>query len=395
MLRRLIPCLLAFAAFSSAALAAPMLPTSRPADPAGRVTSLQAFPTGVGVSPDGKTLLAVTGAPIQGGEQPPDPLPQTGVQLYVIDAATGAVRQVVKVDDAFQDVVFAPDGHAAYVASGGAHAVEEVDFDSNGVASTGPSYNVDGFAAALALEPGGERIWVGEPEKGEVQLVDLSSGSVVRTIPVAGANQLALSADGLMLYAANWRGSAVSAIDLATGSVQQVSTGLHPTDVAVTPSGDVLAADANDATVARFAPGATTAQLIDVAQIGRKSDSPNAIVAGRNGRVYVSLPDDDAIAVLTPQKGTLAVTGLIPTGWYPDALALSPDGGTLYAVTARGLARSVAATSPYTPADPAMVVPDGAYGTVGTLEAITLPKTDAALRGLTRRARATWASQTP
>src|SRR5947207_14952032 len=110
MLRRLLPCLLAFAAYPCSALAGPMLPTSRPADPAGRVTSLQAFPTGVGVSPDGKTLLAVTGAPIQGGEQPPDPLPQTGVQLYVIDAATGAVRQVVKVDHAFQDLALPPHG---------------------------------------------------------------------------------------------------------------------------------------------------------------------------------------------------------------------------------------------------------------------------------------------
>src|SRR5207244_13104360 len=164
MLRRLIPCLLAFAAFPSAGLAAPMLPTSRPADPAGRVTSLQAFPTGVGVSPDGKTLLAIPGAPIQGGEQPPDPLPQTGVQVYVIDAASGVVRQVVKVSDAFQDVVFAPDGTRAYVAGGGAHVVEEIDFDSNGNASAGPEFDVAGFAAALALEPGGKRIWVGEPE---------------------------------------------------------------------------------------------------------------------------------------------------------------------------------------------------------------------------------------
>src|SRR5437763_8262508 len=209
MRRCLLPILFAaLGAWPSAAPARVVLPTSRPADPAGRVTSLQAFPTGVAVSPDGKTLLAVAGAVIQGGAQPPDPLPEVGVQLYVIDAATGAVRQVVKLDDAFQDVVFAPDGRRAYVAGGGAHAVEEIDF-SNGVASAGPSYAVAGFAAALALEPGAKRIWVGEPENAQVELVDLSSGDVVRTIAVPGANQIALSKDGGTLYAANWRGGAV------------------------------------------------------------------------------------------------------------------------------------------------------------------------------------------
>ncbi|MFL5895054.1 MAG: hypothetical protein ACJ76Z_08060 [Thermoleophilaceae bacterium] len=381
---------------SSGAAASPMLPTSRPADPAGRITTLQAFPTGVAVSPDGKTVLAIAGAPIQGGAAPPDPLPQPGVQLYVIDAGTGLVRQVVKLTDAFQDVVFAPDGRRAYVAGGGAAVVEEVDFDASGAASAGPEYEVGGFAAALALEPDGKGIWVGEPEAGQVQLVDLATGSVARTIPVAGGNQLALAPDGGTLYAANWRGDSVGVVDLATGAVQPMPTGLHPTDVAVASSGRVFAADANDATLATFAPGDPAAQRIDLAQIGRATDSPNSVVTGPGGRVYVSLGDDDAVAVLEPRQGVLQQVGLIPTGWYPDALALSPSGRTLYAVTARGLARTVVATSPYSEADPpGMLVPDGAYGTVGTLEAIKLPRSRGGLAALTRRARPTFADQTP
>src|SRR5258707_14956764 len=112
MLRRALLLGALAAVLAPAAHAAPMLPTSRPADPAGRITTLQAFPTGVAVSPDGKTVLAIAGAVIQGGAPatPPDPLPQPGVQVYVIDAASGLVRQVVNVTDAYQDIVFAPDG---------------------------------------------------------------------------------------------------------------------------------------------------------------------------------------------------------------------------------------------------------------------------------------------
>src|SRR5260370_18598047 len=240
--------LLVLAASPVAAQAGVILPTSRPADPAGRITPLQAFPSGVAVSPDGNTVLAIAGPALQGGlpATPPDPLPQPGVQVYVIDGSTGAVRQVLNLADALQGGVFAPDGQRAYVAGGGAHSVEEIDFDGAGRASVGPSFQVTGFATALALERGAGRIWVGEPNTGQVQLLDLSSGAVVRTIAVPGANQLALAPDGSALYVADWRGTAVHTIDLAAGSVSAVSTGAHPTGLAVASSGQVLSADAND-----------------------------------------------------------------------------------------------------------------------------------------------------
>src|SRR5260370_15631803 len=158
--------LLVLAASPVAAQAGVILPTSRPADPAGRITPLQAFPSGVAVSPDGNTVLAIAGPALQGGlpATPPDPLPQPVVQVYVIDARTGAVRQVLNLADAFQGVVFAPDGQRAYVAGGGAHSVEEIDFDSTGRATVGPAYQVAGFASAVRLEPGASPIRGGAPQ---------------------------------------------------------------------------------------------------------------------------------------------------------------------------------------------------------------------------------------
>jgi hypothetical protein len=111
--------------------------------------------------------------------------------------------------------------------------------------------------------------------------------------------------------------------------------------------------------------------------------------------VYVSLAGDDAIAVLEPRRGALRQVGLLPTGWYPDALATSPDGRTLYVVTARGLGRSAAATTPTVDPDPSALAPDGAYATVGTLEAIGLPSDAAGLASLTARARETLRPQAP
>jgi hypothetical protein len=67
------------------------------------------------------------------------------------------------------------------------------------------------------------------------------------------------------------------------------------------------------------------------------------------------------------------LAGLIPTGWYPTALALSPDGKTLHVATARGLGHSAGATEPFVEPDPVSPGPDAAYATVGTLESIALP----------------------
>ena len=179
----------------------------------------------------------------------------------------------------------------------------------------------------------------------------------------------------------------------------------------------MLAADSNDATLAVVDRSRTRSRLLSLAQVGRRTDAPNDVVLAADGRTaYVSLGGDDAVAVMklrspraaarrlraaarrrcctlrddrhrqprhdetvrVPAAPRWQLVGLIPTGWYPTALALSPDGTTLHVISARGLGHSTGATQPYTDPDPAAVVPDGAYGTVGTLETIRIP-TGAAL----------------
>ena len=371
------------------AAAAPLLPTGRPVDPAGRVTTLQSYPTGVAVSPDGTTILALGGAPIQGGAGTgtPSPLPSTvGVTLYAVDAATGAVRQTLHLDGAFQDIVYARDGSRAYVAGGGQGTVQEVDVRPGGLLATGTAYDLGAFVAALAPTADGGAMWVGEPEANRVQLLDLATGAIRRTVAAPHPNQLALAPDGRTLYATDWRGHAITRIDTATGVASSLPAGDHPTDVAVAPDGRVVVADAEDATLATYAPGSSTPVFTDLAQVGRRDDAPNAIVLARDGRAFVSLGGDDAVAVLRPAGLHWRLEGLVPTGWYPDAVALAPDGSTLHVVTARGLARSMLDLGP--DPDPAALAVDGAYATAGTLESTVLP---ADLAGLTTRARATLA----
>src|SRR5438270_1509376 len=279
--------LLAWGAPASAAGATFALPTGRVASPAGRITPLQSFPTGLAVSPDGRSALVIAGPPIQGGAS--EGGMSSGVSLFVVDTATGAVRQVINEDDAFQGVVFTRDGTRAFVAGGSDQLVHELEIDGQGVFTKGPDLNVGAFAAGLALSGDGRGLWVSEPDANRVVRLDPGGGAPLRTITAPSPDALALSGDGRELHASAWRGGTLTAIDTATGSTRQIPVGPHPTGLALARDGRVLSADSNDATLATVAPGASTSTLTDLAQIGRSSDAPNSVVSAPNGRVYVSL----------------------------------------------------------------------------------------------------------
>jgi hypothetical protein len=66
--------------------------------------------------------------------------------------------------------------------------------------------------------------------------------------------------------------------------------------------------------------------------------APSAEALSPNGkRLYVALAGLNAVAVLDAQRPTRYRYGLIPTAWYPTALALSGDGRYLYVLDSKGV----------------------------------------------------------
>ena len=359
------------------------LPIGRAATPAGRIKPLEAFPTGLAASPDGKTLLVIAGPPLEIGG------PGETVTLAVVDATTRRTRQVIHVADAFQSIVFSPSGRYAYVAGGNDHTVHVLRATHGGRFKLLPDIPVDDFAAGLAVSREGHTLWVSQPQLSEVVRVSLPEGEILTRIPARTPDQLALSADGATLYASDWRANVITEIATSGGTkTREIHTGKHPQGIAVasgsdtttTPSAQsrtrLLVANSNDASVAVVDPRTRRSGRVNLAQLAGRNDSPSAIAVAPNGRsAYVTLAGDDAVAVLRyagRRKPPWRLAGLIPTGWYPTAVALSADGRTLHVVTARGVARSRRATRPYRAIDPARG-PDGAAATVGTLESLPVP----------------------
>ena len=81
--------------------------------------------------------------------------------------------------------------------------------------------------------------------------------------------------------------------------------------------------------------GGLSMQLFNGSPYGTQ---PDAIARSHDGkRLYVALAGMNAIAVLDSTKPTkLHRLGLIPTGWYPSSVAISPNGRYLYVTNAKG-----------------------------------------------------------
>jgi YVTN family beta-propeller protein len=77
---------------------------------------------------------------------------------------------------------------------------------------------------------------------------------------------------------------------------------------------------------------------------------PNAIVASpSNDRLYVAEAGLNSVAVLDTSNPTHPeLIGRIPTNWYPTALAISPDGNTLYVMNAKGIGEDINPNNPKT-----------------------------------------------
>lgn len=148
------------------------------------------------------------------------------------------------------------------------------------------------------------------------------------------------------VYSADETGNSISAIDLASGTVMTIPVAASPHNVDLTPDGGrLLATGAAPATphghqTAAHGHGpdaAASGSLIVLdprqlhhmaARVIEVGSHPAHVVADRNGRAYVALSAENAVAVVDLAGGT--VIQRIGTGAFPHGLRIGPDGRELY-----------------------------------------------------------------
>jgi DNA-binding beta-propeller fold protein YncE len=212
------------------------------------------------------------------------------------------------------------------------------------------------FPAALALSPDGHTLYVGDQDppggNGIVRAIDLASGQIGRPIRVSGPPfLLVMTPNGRMLFATD--GDVITPIDLPSGTAR------HPFRTGITPGlpGSPPLLVSRDGRTLYIA-GEARIRRYDIAS-GRfgtdiPADAPAAMLLSRDGRtLWYASADDQLVAV---NLATGAVRMRIRVKPYPVALAMTPDGRTLYVAVAGSGGRG----------DPDEVLPvDTATGTAG------------------------------
>jgi len=198
--------------------------------------------------------------------------------IAVVDLVSGAVQGTVKTGIAPFGAAVDETGTTAWVSNWGGRVPREGD-----------------RTATSGENPGADRVVVdarGVAASGTVARVDLAAMRVTDTLEV-GVHPTALAWDGVRarLYVALGNDDAVAVVDTT---------------------------------------GRTVVARIDIRPFGRdiRGTAPTALALTPDGtRLYVACGGINAVAVIA--TATQSIAGLIPTAWYPDSLALSPDGRLL------------------------------------------------------------------
>ncbi|HVR45149.1 MAG TPA: alkaline phosphatase family protein [Candidatus Binatia bacterium] len=241
--------------------------------------SRRAFPAGIAIARDGRTAYVAD---------------NLGDAVVVIDLATRAVQRSVAVGD-FPFYVAADSG-AVLATGSGLSSYSALVPPVSRPHFAAPAFDPSRSSSLTVLALGGSN--AGDPAA--IRMDPAPDGTQVVGGAVPGAT--VVSGDGRYAYIALANVDRVAVVDLA--GAPRVARGLD----------------------LRLYPGAPYGA------------EPSAEALSPDGkRLYVALAGLNAVAVLDARKPARYRYGLIPTAWYPTALALSRDGRYLYVVAGKGV----------------------------------------------------------
>ncbi len=341
-----------------------LLHSQWPIHPVGAQVALGDFPVNMAVNPDGR-LAAVLHA---GHRQH---------EVRIIDLAAGRVVASAPLHEAFRGVAVSADGKTL-VCSGASDGVLHVfSLKGGGLSPRGDVKVMDetdrGVVAGFALSRDLGSAVVALAYDSRVVRVDLATGARLWTAQlkasasaaprpsadsgapndVLGGRELVADADPLDVvwderrgraYVSLWGESSVAVIDTGDGRiVGRWPTGLHPNEMLLSRDGRLFVSNGglNTVTVLDTRSGRPTEILSSAAAPGDLPGStPDSLALSPDARtLYVANAYTNTIAVFdVGVRGGGRPLGFIPTGWFPTAVRMTPDGRNLLVLSARGLA---------------------------------------------------------
>ena len=308
-------------------------------EPVGEHVGVGSFPSNVILTPDGRfAVVSSLGA---------------RARLTVLDAKTGQVVSSISPTPLLKSgkpgfylgLALSPDGKTIYAARGADGAVGVYTLGETGKLTDAGKTFPASEAAGLALSPDGRTLWVssttGDPKnglRGTVRAISLADGAS-RDVSVSGY-PLGLAATDAKVYVASEQAGGLEIVDPASGRVTgRIETGAQTTHLLLSPDRKTLfVSNSGSDTVSEIdtvTDRVVKTYLVRPAEArGLPSATPLGLALSANGSaLYVACGDLNAVAVIDRTRGRL--TGFVPAGWYPTAVAVTGD--ALLCVNAKGV----------------------------------------------------------
>ncbi|MBY0524148.1 MAG: beta-propeller fold lactonase family protein [Gemmataceae bacterium] len=314
-----------------------LLPNQWSLRPVGRQIELGDFPVNLAVHPRGLWIAALHAG-------------YSEHEVIIVDTKRQKVTCRVRMDQAFHGLTFAPDGKTLFASGGEFEVVHAYDFNNGllarhreiAVADAKDTFVVGG----LAVDAKGSTLFAAGPWGSAVAMVPLDAPEKRSTVAVAkDSYPLACLPDreGKRLFVSLWKDAAVAVIDLEKKQVTASwPTEKHPTEMVLSPKGDVLyVACANSTRVSVF--DAATGKGLETINCALhpkapNGNTPNSIALTPNGEMlFVANADANNLAVFnTAEAGKSKPLGFIPVGRYPTSVRYNPVDHRLYIANGQG-----------------------------------------------------------
>lgn len=328
--------------------------------PAGSTVSCGDMGLKMIIAPDKKAVLTVCAG-----------YNQQGVNIVSLDARRET--QFLSMKEAFNGLAFNPAGDRFYVSGGDTGTLSVFSYTAGRakflreVKPAPAAQQV--FLAGLAVHPDSGAVFVCNEGGHELWELDPETLLLRRSVAVGQhPHSVILGGDGKHLYVSNWGSRSVSIVEQEKFTrVRDITVGIRPNDLAVAPDGRLFVACSGDNTVHVIATGklekageaagptrrlwAGTREVISTSLYPQSPEgsTPCALTISPDGKtLFVANADNNSVMVVditgdlteeaqdNGEKIALA-NGFIPTGWYPTAVAVTPDGQFLLVANGKGL----------------------------------------------------------
>ncbi len=297
---------------------------------------------------------------------------QQGVSITKLkgDRAT----KFLPLKEAFNGLVFTRDGDHFYVSGGDTGVIYVFDY-ANGEAKfvkevKPSSTTAPVFLAGLTIHPDTGAVYVCNEANHEVWQLNPETLLVTKVIAVGQhPHSCLLGGDGVHLYVSNWGSRSVSVINTKKQThVRDLTVGIRPNDMALAADGRLFVACSGDNSVhvittkkletpgeaagptRRLWEGAREVIATGLYPQSPEGSTPCALAISPDSRTLFVVNADNNAVMVVDISGDLTeeaqdrgekislVNGFIPTGWYPTAVAVTPDNQTLLVANGKGLA---------------------------------------------------------